>query len=248
METMKKLAEWSYTPKPITRGYTKEVCVVVDLGNRDGKYQFAPKPLTDEFVDRFTGGRGFGLGLLWDAVNENTKWNDPENEVIISGGPLCGVTQYPGAGKCYSVFLSPATEQTYSSNAGGYFGPLIKFSGFDSFELRGIADRNVVIYVDGDEGKVQIFESPFDEEANSYTITEDLHDYFSEGDPDREQGKRAISGGLHGAGGEAQLHLRHEHELLRPSPQGGPTEAGGARRRRHGAAQQGRPRHRGEKA
>ena len=192
MQKMKLLAEWSYVPKPITRGYTKEVCVV-DLGNRDGKYQFTPKSLSDEFVDRFTGGRGFGLGLLWDSVNEHTKWNDPENEVVISGGPLCGVTQYPGAGKCYSVFLSPATEQTYSSNAGGYFGPLIKFSGFDSFELRGIADRSVVIYVDGDEGKVQVFESPFDEDANSYTITEELHDYFSEGDPDREQGKRAIS-------------------------------------------------------
>jgi aldehyde:ferredoxin oxidoreductase len=192
MEKLKLLAEWSYSPKPIHRGYTKEACIV-DLGNRDGKYGFRTQPLSDEFVDRFTGGRGFGLGLLWEAVTEKTKWNDPENEIVISGGPLCGITQYPGAGKCYSVFLSPATEQTYSSNAGGYFGPLIKFSGFDSFVLRGIADRNVVVFVDGDAGKVQVFESPFDDEANSVTITDGMHEYFSEGDADRENGKRAIS-------------------------------------------------------
>ncbi|ACZ19036.1 aldehyde ferredoxin oxidoreductase family protein [Thermanaerovibrio acidaminovorans] len=192
MEKMKLLAQWTYTPKPIHRGYTKEVCLV-DLGNRDGKYRFETKTLSDEFVERFTGGRGFGLGLLWEAVNENTKWDDPENEIIISGGPLCGITQYPGAGKCYSVFLSPATKQTYASNAGGYFGPLIKFSGFDSFELRGIADRNVIIFVDGDQGKVEIYESPFSPKDNSYTITDELHDYFSAEDEDRENGKRAIS-------------------------------------------------------
>jgi aldehyde:ferredoxin oxidoreductase len=28
--------------------------------------------------DLFTGGRGFALKLLWDAVTPQTKWNRPE--------------------------------------------------------------------------------------------------------------------------------------------------------------------------
>ena len=37
--------------------------------------------------DIFIGGRGFGLWYLWNAITPTTKWNDPENEIIISPGP-----------------------------------------------------------------------------------------------------------------------------------------------------------------
>ncbi|HQK25072.1 MAG TPA: aldehyde ferredoxin oxidoreductase N-terminal domain-containing protein, partial [Synergistaceae bacterium] len=124
---MKVLQEWSYVRSPIDRGYTRKA-LYVNVGKPDMQIREIPQ----ETIDAFTGGRGFGLALLWNAVTEDTKWNDPENELVISGGPLCGITQYPGAGKCYTVFLSPLSEQTYDSNSGGYWGPLTKFSGFDA--------------------------------------------------------------------------------------------------------------------
>jgi aldehyde:ferredoxin oxidoreductase len=34
----------------------------------------------------FIGGRGFGLGYLWNAIKPTTKWNDPENDIVISPG------------------------------------------------------------------------------------------------------------------------------------------------------------------
>ncbi|MDR0648636.1 MAG: aldehyde:ferredoxin oxidoreductase [Synergistaceae bacterium] len=185
MERMNVLAEWSYTPAKSRLGYTRET-IWLGLGNRDGDYRFEKRPVSDDMIDKFIGGRGFGLRLLWDAVTPETKWNDPENEIVISGGPICGITQYPGAGKCYSVFLSPLTEQTYNSNAGGYFAPLLKFSGFDALELQGKSDVEVVIFIDGDNGRVQILESNVRDDKNAYTVTEHLHEYFSEDEKDKK--------------------------------------------------------------
>ena len=184
---MKVLAEWSYEPAKIHHGYSKET-LYIGLGNKDGNYKFEKRPVSEDMIEKFTGGRGFGLKLLWDAVTENTKWDDPENEIVIAGGPFCGITQYPGAGKCYSVFLSPATKQTYNSNAGGYFAPFLKFAGFDAMELQGKADRPVVVYIDGDEHKITIYESNL-EDPNAYAVSEELHEYFAKDEAD----KRTIS-------------------------------------------------------
>jgi aldehyde:ferredoxin oxidoreductase len=48
--------------------------------------------------DTFTGGKGFCLWLLWNGTTPK-RWNDPENELCIAGGPIGGITAYPGSGK-----------------------------------------------------------------------------------------------------------------------------------------------------
>ena len=185
MEKMKVLAEWSYDPAKPLRGYTGK-----SLKVNVGDMTFESKDVSEDMKEKFTGGRGFGLKLLWDSVKETTKWNDPENEIVISGGPLCGVTQYPGMGKFYAVFVSPLTEQTYDSNAGGHFGPLLKFAGFDALEIQGKSKKDVIVVIDADAKKVQILESPFDD-VNSYTVAEALHEYY--GDPNDINDRRFIS-------------------------------------------------------
>jgi aldehyde:ferredoxin oxidoreductase len=149
MEQMKLLTEWKYTPAKLNKGYTRQF-LSVDLGKADGAFTCETHPISDEMVEKFTGGRGFGLRILWDKVTSKSKWNDPENAMVISGGPLSGTTQYPGMGKFYAVFLSPLTQQTYNSNAGGYFGPFLKAAGFDALSVSGKAQKDVVVYIDGD--------------------------------------------------------------------------------------------------
>lgn len=184
MEKMKKLTEWTYKPAKSKLGYTRET-LYIGLGNSDGNYKFESRPVSDDMIDNFIGGRGFGLRLLWNAVNEGTKWNDPENELVIAGGPICGITQYPGAGKSYTVFLSPLTEQTYNSNSGGYFAPYLKFAGFDALELQGKSDKEVVVFIDGDEGKIEVFESTI-KDKNAYAISEELTEYFADNEADKK--------------------------------------------------------------
>jgi aldehyde:ferredoxin oxidoreductase len=87
------------------------------------KTAIEPKTVTQKMKDIFIGGKGFGLWYLWQAVTPETKWNDPENEIVISAGPIGGITQYPGSGKSLVVTLSPTTNSIMDSNVGGYFGP-----------------------------------------------------------------------------------------------------------------------------
>ncbi|NLK19069.1 MAG: aldehyde:ferredoxin oxidoreductase [Synergistaceae bacterium] len=177
------LAEWSYDPAPIHRGYTKKY-LTVDLGKGDGAFSHTVSDVDDAMIETFTGGRGFGLKILWDHVTEQSRWDSPENALVISGGPICGITQYPGTGKTYSVFLSPLTDQTYNSNAGGYLGPYLKASGFDALAVAGKAPEDVVVYIDGDEGKIKIFKAETDN-RNAYAVTENLHKHFSKDEYDQ---------------------------------------------------------------
>jgi aldehyde:ferredoxin oxidoreductase len=133
--------------------------------------------------DIFIGGRGFGLWYLWNAVKPTTKWSDPENEIVISPGPLAGNTQYPGSGKSLVVSLSPQTSIPIDSNVGGYFGPLMKFSGFDALEIQGKAEREVVIVIDGQKGVIRIEEAP-DDPVDSHVLGELLTHMYANDDAD----------------------------------------------------------------
>ena len=138
------------------------------------------KAITDEMIDIFTGGRGFGLYYLWQAITPQTKWNDPENVLVISPGPIAGNPQYAGSGKSLVVTLSPMTGIPIDCNVGGYFGPLLKFCGFDALEIRGKAKRDVVVVIDGPAGLITIEEAP-EETADSHIAAELFTHMYADG-------------------------------------------------------------------
>src|SRR5450756_3056526 len=130
----KVLATYSYKPARINKGYTDRR-LYINLTTNVSEER-AIDPMVKE---KFTGGRGYGLYYLWQAVKPTTHWNDPENELIFCAGPLTGITQYPGAGKMHSVTISPETGVPVDNNGGGYLAPYMKFSGFDAIEVQGKA-------------------------------------------------------------------------------------------------------------
>ncbi|MBE0513099.1 aldehyde:ferredoxin oxidoreductase, partial [Candidatus Bathyarchaeota archaeon] len=150
---MLSIAHFEYDLRKIDKGYNNRT-LYINLADM----AIASKPVTKETKELFIGGRGFNLWLLWNALPKDriVKWNDPENEVCIACGPLGGTTMYPGSGKSIAVSISPLTESVIDSNAGGYFGPYLKFSGWDAIEIQGKAKTEVVILVDGDKGKVVV--------------------------------------------------------------------------------------------
>ncbi len=175
----KLLSEYKYELGKIDKGYTNRT-LYVNLSNNEVK----EKPVTQLMKDKFIGGKGFGLWYLWNAVTPETKWNDPENEIVIAGGPLCGITQYAGAGKSLVVSLSPLTDMPVDSNVGGYFGPLLKFSGFDALELQGKADKDVIVFIDGNTGTVRIEEAPL-EAVDSHVLGEQLTEMYAKDEADK---------------------------------------------------------------
>ena len=123
-EGHKLLAEYKYDLGELERGYANKTLYVNISDNK-----IMSKPVSQMMKDKFVGGKGFGLWYLWNATTPTTKWDSPENEIIIAGGPACGVTQYAGTGKSLVCSISPLTDIPIDSNVGGYFGPLLKFSG-----------------------------------------------------------------------------------------------------------------------
>ncbi|MCJ7806731.1 MAG: aldehyde:ferredoxin oxidoreductase, partial [Clostridia bacterium] len=186
------LAEYSYKPALIEKGYSGQT-LHINLSDNSIK----PKTVTQQMKDIFIGGKGFGLWYLWNAVKAETKWNDPENEIIISSGPIGGITQYPGSGKSLVVTISPLTNSVMDSNVGGYFGPYLKFSGWDALEIQGKADKDVVVFIDGDKGKVTIEEVTIDTTA-SHLVSEQLTELLAESEKD----KKNISIVSSGCGGD----------------------------------------------
>lgn len=180
MQAHRLLAEYSYEPKRLDKGYTDRT-LYVNIGDN----RICSKDVSPETKEKFIGGKGLGLRYLWDATTPETKWNDPENEIIIAGGPLCGITQYPGAGKSLVVTISPMTGIAIDSNVGGYFGPYLKFSGWDALEIQGKAEKDIIIFIDGNKGIVKIEEAPL-EAVDAHVVSEQLTEMFAESDEDKK--------------------------------------------------------------
>ena len=192
-DNKKELTRFDYPISPIERGYNNRT-LYIDISDN----KILSKPVTDEMKRIFTGGRGFCLWLLWNAIKEKTKWNDPANEICIGSGPLGGTTLYPGSGKSIVISISPLTESVMDSNVGGYFGSYLKFAGWDALEIQGKADNDIIIMIDGDRGIVRIVDAegfPND----SHLLCSALADLYSEGN------LRAISTVSAGSGAKHTL-------------------------------------------
>ncbi|MCP4757717.1 MAG: aldehyde ferredoxin oxidoreductase family protein [Proteobacteria bacterium] len=104
----------------------------------------------EAFLREYIGGRGIGVKLLFDEVDPQTDPLGPDNKMIIATGPLTG----SGASSCcrYSVVTkSPLNGCSTSSNAGGHWGPELKFAGYDAIVIQGMSDTPVYLNILDDE-------------------------------------------------------------------------------------------------
>ena len=167
----------NYNRPAVDKGYADQT-LALNLSNSE----ISIRPVTEMMKEVFIGGKGFDLWLLWNAVKGTTKWDDPENALCVSCGPLGGTPTYPGSGKSIVTTISPATGSVMDSNVGGYFGPYLKFSGFDALEIQGKAAGETVVFIDGIEEKVQILECAGMPE-DAYETSRMLTERFGDGKP-----------------------------------------------------------------
>ena len=195
----KVLAAYKFEPTVIERGCNNRSLFIsvggeFDADDRDplinrvdgaGGIVVGEKAVTEFMKKKFTGGKGFGLYHLWKSVKADTHWNAPENNIVISPGPLAGITQYPGAGKSLVCCISPLTNLPFDSNAGSCFGPFLKFAGFDALELQGKAKEDIIIFIDGNAHTVSI-ETAAAEAGDSHILCEQLHEMYADSEADKE--------------------------------------------------------------
>jgi aldehyde:ferredoxin oxidoreductase len=108
------------------------------------------RPLADEFLVRYLGGRGFGAKLVWDHLLAHDFKLDPlgpENLLVIAPGPLTGA-YLPSSGKCSFVAVSPATGVYGDSSIGGTLGMELRQAGIDVLSITGRAPQLSILWID----------------------------------------------------------------------------------------------------
>ena len=107
-------------------------------------------------VKKWVGGVGLGAKYLYEEVPPGVEWSDAENRLIWTTGPLAG-TDVAGAATINIMAKGPMTNLAGSSQANGFFGAYLKFSGYDGIIFRGKSPK--LIYVVIKDGKATIHDA-----------------------------------------------------------------------------------------
>jgi len=118
----------------------------VNLSNKS--YQV--ENLNDSLLTLFLGGRGIAARIYHQEIPPHVKPFDEENRLIFMTGPLTG-TIVPASTKFQCATRSPETGIYLCSNAGGNFGPILKFAGYDGIIIEGKASEPVYILIGNDK-------------------------------------------------------------------------------------------------
>jgi NADH:ubiquinone oxidoreductase subunit F (NADH-binding)/NADH:ubiquinone oxidoreductase subunit E/Pyruvate/2-oxoacid:ferredoxin oxidoreductase delta subunit len=174
------LAEFAFKPARLERGYANR-SLRIDLGTRG----ISELPVTQQMKDLWVGGKGFDLWYTLQEITAATRWDSPENPICFASGPLGGTLSFPGSGKTLVTAISPQTHSMMDCNVGGYFGPYLKFTGYDALVLTGIASEQVIVYIDAPAGRITIEKAPL-ESVDSHLIAEELTEMYADGDLDKK--------------------------------------------------------------
>lgn len=102
--------------------------------------------LPRETAVKYLGGRGLGTRLYMDEVDPEVDALSPENKLLLVTGALTGSTA-PTSGRYMAITKSPLSGTIASSNSGGYWGPELKFAGYDLVILEGKAEKPVYLNI-----------------------------------------------------------------------------------------------------
>jgi aldehyde:ferredoxin oxidoreductase len=113
----------------------------------------AEAELDPSLAENYMGGKGFGAKILFDQLPIHCDPLSPENILVFASGPLTG-TLAPSSGRFEVCTKSPATGLWLDANCGGFFGPELKFAGYDMLIVRGKATSPVMLVID--DGRLEL--------------------------------------------------------------------------------------------
>lgn len=103
-------------------------------------------PLRAEYIMKYIGGLGLAIKFLHDHVEPNVDPLSPENTLILTTGPICGVLAPTG---CSYVFAtkSPLTSGIGLSVYLGLLGVNMKRAGYDAVLIKGKSEKPVWLWI-----------------------------------------------------------------------------------------------------
>ena len=104
--------------------------------------ELSEEALNEDYARRYVGGSGLAARYLYDVLDADTDPLGPDNPLLFLTGPLVG-TSMTSAGR-YSVSArSPLTGIWGEANSGGFFGPELRYAGYDGVWISGAAANPV---------------------------------------------------------------------------------------------------------
>lgn len=121
--------------------------------------------ISREDLRNYLGGRGLGMKVLWDKLKDpGVDAFSPLNPICFMPGPFSGLP-IPSSSRTCIITKSPRTspvQKKYEhgstvsySNIGGFFGPEVKFAGYDGIVVTGKAEKPVYIYIEDDKVEIR---------------------------------------------------------------------------------------------
>jgi len=101
----------------------------------------------------YLGGRGLGVKYFFDEGDPKVNPLSPENTLIFATGPATG-THAMGGNSYEVVTKSPLTGTNTGARSAGFWGPELKFAGYDMIILEGKAKGPVYLWIE--DGKAEI--------------------------------------------------------------------------------------------
>ncbi|MGD9289289.1 MAG: aldehyde ferredoxin oxidoreductase family protein [Desulfobacterales bacterium] len=124
---------------------------ILHVNLNDSSYEIEEP--SENFYRTYVGGGGLAAYYLLKDMKPGTDPLGGENILIfalsvVTGAPLSGFSRYTVAAK------SPLTGGFAETEAGGYFGPELKFAGYDAIVIKGQAPKPVYLWIK--DGEVEI--------------------------------------------------------------------------------------------
>jgi len=102
--------------------------------------------LDEEACQKYVGGVSLGSKYLIEEIPPGVKWSSPENRLIFVTGPFAG-TRIAGSGTFCVLSKGPMTNLAASTQANGFFGAFLRFSGYDGLIIQGQASDPTYLYI-----------------------------------------------------------------------------------------------------
>ena len=125
---------------------------ILRINLSDGTTKREPRQ-TEQYQD-IIGGRGLNSKILYDEIQPGIDPLGPENKIVISAGP-CNGTIVPGSCRFTVSSKSPMTGLLGDSNSGGYFGGVLKYTGYDAVIIEGRSENPVYLLIDSGQVKIK---------------------------------------------------------------------------------------------
>jgi len=106
-------------------------------------------PLSPQEWREYLGGVGIGAKILYEEVPPDVQWDDPENRLVLATGPFAGMPVW-GSGGLTVITRGALTNGATSTQANGFFGANLKYSGYDAIVLQGESPGWVYLYIHDD--------------------------------------------------------------------------------------------------